>query len=70
MIIEVEDRFCKVAKAFSRVLEKLERAAERGDAVHEVEETTWGGLMNLAGCAGTFGAGGVPVVVVCWTWAA
>lgn len=23
MIIEVEDRFCKVAKAFSKVLEKL-----------------------------------------------
>jgi len=47
MIIEVEDRFCKVAKAFSRVLEKLERAAERGDAVHEVEETTWGGPIEM-----------------------
>jgi len=47
MIIEVEDRFCKVAKAFSKVLEKLERAAERGDAVHEVEETTWGGLIEM-----------------------
>jgi hypothetical protein len=46
MIIEVEDRFCKVAKAFSRVLEKLEGAAQRGDAVHEVEETTWGGLIE------------------------
>ena len=47
MIIEVEDRFCKVAKAFSKALEKLERAAERGDAVHEVEETTWGGLIEM-----------------------
>ncbi len=46
MIIEVEDRFCKVAKAFSRVLKKLERAAERGDALHEVEETTWFGLIE------------------------
>jgi hypothetical protein len=27
-------------------------------------------LKNLAGCAGAFGAGGVPVVVGCWTWAA
>jgi len=26
--------------------------------------------VNLAGCAGAFGAGGVPVVVGCWTWAA
>ena len=48
MIIEVEDRFCKVAKAFSKALDNLERAAERGDAVHEVEETTWGGLIALA----------------------
>jgi hypothetical protein len=47
MIIKVEDRFCKVAKAFSKVLEKLERAAERGNAVHEVEETTWGGLIEV-----------------------
>jgi hypothetical protein len=46
MIIEVEDRFCKVAKAFSAVLTKLQRAAERGDAVHEVEETTWSGLIE------------------------
>ena len=46
MIIEVEDRFCKVAKAFSKVLDKLQRAAERGDAVHEVEETTWSGLIE------------------------
>jgi hypothetical protein len=47
MIIEVEDRFCKVAKAFSKALEKLEHAAERGDAVHEVEETTWSGLIEV-----------------------
>ena len=26
--------------------------------------------VNLAGCAGTFGRGGVPSVVGCWTWAA
>lgn len=45
MIIEVEDRFCKVAKAFSKAIEKLELAAERGDAVHEVEEATWGDLI-------------------------
>ncbi|MCG2661279.1 MAG: hypothetical protein L6437_13665, partial [Kiritimatiellae bacterium] len=47
MIIEVEDRFCKVAKAFSKALDNLEQAAERGDAVHEVEETTWGGLIEM-----------------------
>jgi hypothetical protein len=46
MIIEIEDRFCKVAKAFSEVLNKLQRAAERGDAVHDVEETTWNGLIE------------------------
>jgi hypothetical protein len=46
MIMEVEDRFCKVAKAFFGVLSKLQRAAERGDAVHEVEETTWSGLIE------------------------
>ena len=28
------------------MLSKLQRAAERGDAVHEVEETTWSGLME------------------------
>ena len=47
MIIEVEDRLCKVAQAFSKVLERLERAAEQGDAVHEVEEATWGGLLEM-----------------------
>jgi hypothetical protein len=47
MIIEVEDRFCKAAKAFSEVLNKLQGAAERGDAVHEVEETTWIGLIEM-----------------------
>ena len=46
LIMEVEDRFCKVAKAFSEVLRKLQRAAERGDAVHEVEEATWSGLIE------------------------
>ena len=47
MIIEVEDRFCKVVKQFSRVLLATEQAAKRGDAVHEVEETTWGGLIEV-----------------------
>ncbi len=47
MIIEVEDRFCKVARQFSRVLAAIERAAERGDAVHEVEEASWGGLIEM-----------------------
>src|ERR1017187_9039849 len=47
MIIEVEDRLCKVAKAFSDVLNKLQHAAERGDAVHVVEETTWSGLIEV-----------------------
>ena len=47
MIIEVEDRFCKVVKQFSKVLAAIEQAAKRGDAVHEVEETTWGGLIEV-----------------------
>ena len=46
MIIEIEDRFYKVAKVFSEVLNKVQRAAERGDAVHEVEEMTWSGLIE------------------------
>jgi hypothetical protein len=47
MIIEVEDRFCKAAKRFLRVLAAIEQAAERGDAVHEVEEATWFGLLEM-----------------------
>ena len=47
MIIEVEDRLCKVAKQFVDVLERLERAAASGDAVHEVEETAWFGLIEV-----------------------
>lgn len=47
MIIEVEDRFCKVAKAFSAVLNKLQRSAERGEAVHIVEEMSWSGLIEV-----------------------
>jgi len=47
MIIEVEDRFCKVAGVFLKTLEKLERASERGAAVHEVEEMTWGELLEM-----------------------
>ena len=46
MIIEIEDQLCKVAKAFSKVLEDLQRASKRGDAVHEVEEMTWGDLIE------------------------
>ena len=47
MIIEVEDRFGKVAKQFSKILAAIEQAAKRGDAVHEIEETTWGGLLEM-----------------------
>jgi len=47
MIIEVEDRLCKVAKQFLDVLGRLERAAASGDAVHEVEETAWFGLIEV-----------------------
>ena len=47
MIIEVEDRFCKVAKAFSTVLNKVQGSAERGDVVHVVEELTWSGLIEM-----------------------
>jgi len=46
MIIEIEDRFCKAAKVFSAVLSKVQRAAERNEAVHEVEEMTWNGLIE------------------------
>ena len=47
MNIEVEDRFCKVAKQFLSVLGRHQRAAVSGDAVHEVEETTWFGLLEV-----------------------
>lgn len=47
MIIEIEDRFCKAAKVFSKLLDKVQRAAERGDAIHEVEEMTWMDLIDL-----------------------
>jgi hypothetical protein len=47
MIIEVEDRFCKVTKQFLKVLGRLQRAAASGDPVHEVEETTWFGLIEV-----------------------
>ena len=46
MIIEVEERFCKVAKLFSKMLNKVQLAAKRGAAVHEVEEMTWGDLIE------------------------
>lgn len=47
MNIEVEDRFCKVAKQFLNVLGGLQRAAASGEAVHEVEETAWFGLLEV-----------------------
>jgi hypothetical protein len=47
MIIEIEDRFCKAAQVFSKLLDKVQRAAKRGDAVHELEEMTWGDLMKM-----------------------
>ena len=47
MIIEVEDRLCKVAKQFVDVLKRLQRAAASGEAVHEVEETAWFGLIEV-----------------------
>jgi hypothetical protein len=47
MIIEVEERFCKAAKLFSKMLNKVQLAAKRGDAVHEVEEMTWGDLIEM-----------------------
>ncbi|MCP3885771.1 MAG: hypothetical protein GY700_09910, partial [Propionibacteriaceae bacterium] len=47
MIIEVEDRFCKVTKQFLKMLGKLERAAASGEAVHEVEETAWFDLIEV-----------------------
>jgi hypothetical protein len=47
MIIEVENRFCKVAKVFSELLNKVQHAAKRGDAVHEVEELTLSSLLEI-----------------------
>ena len=47
MIIEVEDRFCKVAKQFLKVLGRLQQAAASDNAVHEVEETAWFGLIEV-----------------------
>jgi len=38
MIIEIEDRFCKVAKVFSKVLDKVQRAAERVDAPQKKQD--------------------------------
>ena len=47
MIIEVEERFGKMAKQFSKILVAIKQAAKRGDAVHEVEEATWFGLIEV-----------------------
>ena len=46
MIIEIEDRFCKAAQVFSKLLGKVQCAAKRGDAVHEVEEMAFVDLME------------------------
>ena len=46
VIIEIEDRFCKAAKVFLKLLGKVQSAAKRGDAVHEVEEMTWTDLIE------------------------
>jgi hypothetical protein len=47
MIIEIESRFRKVARVFSEMLNQVEHAAERGDAVHEVEELTLDSLLEM-----------------------
>lgn len=47
MIIEVEDRFCKAAMVFSQALDKLQHSAERGDALHVVEEMSWNHLIEM-----------------------
>jgi hypothetical protein len=47
MNIEGEERFCKVARRFPTVLERLHRAAASGEAAHEVEERTWFGLLEV-----------------------
>ena len=49
MIIEIEDRFCKAAQVFSKLLDKVQCAAKQGDSVHEVEEMTFADLMET-GC--------------------
>ena len=46
MIIEIEDRFCKAAQVFSKLLDKVQCAAKQGDSVHEVEEMTFADLME------------------------
>jgi len=46
MIIEVEERFGKVANLFSMMLNKVQCAAQRGAAVHEVEEMIWCDLIK------------------------
>ena len=47
MIIEVEDRYCKAVRVFAKLLDKVQRAAKRGDAVHDVEEMTFADLMEI-----------------------
>jgi hypothetical protein len=47
MIIEIEDRFDKVANVFSEMLNKVQRAALRSDAAHEVEELTLRSLLEM-----------------------
>jgi hypothetical protein len=47
MIIEIEDQFDKVANVFSEMLNKVQRAAQRGDAAHEVEELVLRSLLEM-----------------------
>jgi hypothetical protein len=47
MIIEVEDRFCKVAQVLSQMLTKVEHAAAQGAPVHEVEESAFSDLLEM-----------------------
>ena len=47
MIMKFEDRFCKVVKLLVNLLEKLQRAAASGKAVHEVEEMAWFALIEV-----------------------
>ena len=47
MIIEVEDRFCKVGQVFLQMLREVARAAKRGAAVYEVEESAFSDLLEI-----------------------
>jgi hypothetical protein len=47
MIIEVEDRFCKVAEQFLSLMAKIDEASEGDVPIHVVEERTWQELLEL-----------------------